>query len=48
MWLSEIVPTVIKNEIPKSVLENGVLTNSVHVLDISIVLQSFIIVSIYY
>jgi len=46
LWLSEIIPAIIKNEIPKSILENGVLTNPVHVLDISIFLPAFIITAI--
>ncbi|MEJ5351960.1 MAG: hypothetical protein WHS65_10235 [Melioribacteraceae bacterium] len=43
MWLSEVIPALIKNEIPKSVLENGVATNAVHVLDISIFLPGLVI-----
>lgn len=46
LWLSEIIPAVIKNEIPRSVIENGILTNPVHVLDISILLPAFIITAI--
>jgi len=46
LWLLEIIPAIIKNEIPKSILENGVLTNPVHVLDISIFLPAFIITAI--
>ncbi|MDH7604890.1 MAG: hypothetical protein QHH13_08335 [Melioribacter sp.] len=46
LWLSEIIPAIIKNEIPKSILENGILTNPVHVLDISIFLPAFIITAI--
>lgn len=46
MWLSEVIPALIKNEIPKSVLENGVATNAVHVLDITIFLPALIITAI--
>lgn len=46
MWLSEIIPALIKDEIPKSVIENGIVTNPVHVLDLSIVLPAFIIIAI--
>lgn len=46
LWLSEIITALIKNELPKSVIENGILTNPVHVLDLSIILPAFIITAI--
>jgi len=47
LWLSEIIPALIKNEIPKSITENGILTNPVHVLDLSIVLPGLLITAIF-
>jgi len=47
LWLSEIIPALIKNEIPKSIIENGTLTNPVHVLDLSIVLPALLITAIF-
>jgi|LFRM01.2.fsa_nt_gb hypothetical protein len=47
LWLSEIIPALIKNEIPKSVTENGILTNPVHVLDLSVVLPGLLITAIF-
>ena len=43
VWLSEVVPALIANRIPQSVIENGVNTNPVHVLDLSIVLPALLI-----
>jgi hypothetical protein len=37
LWLSEIVPAMIHHEIPKGVIETGLFTNPVQVLDMSIV-----------
>lgn len=47
LWLSEIIPALIKNEIPKSITDNGTLTNPVHVLDLSIVLPALFITAIF-
>ncbi|NMB99849.1 MAG: hypothetical protein GYA35_06175 [Thermoanaerobaculaceae bacterium] len=47
LWLSEIIPALIKNEIPKSITENGLLTNPVHVLDLSVVLPGLLITAIF-
>ncbi|MGQ4875874.1 MAG: hypothetical protein ACP6IY_17555 [Promethearchaeia archaeon] len=43
VWLSEIIPALINNEIPQSVIENGVITNPVHVLDLTIFLPALLI-----
>jgi hypothetical protein len=46
LWLSEDIPAIINGVIPKSVIDSGLLTNPVHVLDISILLPGMILVSI--
>lgn len=46
VWLSEIIPAIINNEIPQTVIENGVITNPVHVLDIAILLPALLITAI--
>ncbi len=38
LWLSEIVPSVINNTIPKILVEAGLPTNPVHVIDLAIFL----------
>jgi hypothetical protein len=43
LWLSEIVPATISNEIPKTVKEAGLFTNPVHVLDLAIILPGIFI-----
>lgn len=45
LWLSEIIPSIIQKKTPASLRETGLLTNPVHVLDLSIVLPGFIIVA---
>jgi hypothetical protein len=46
LWLREIIPAMIHHEIPQGTKEAGLLTNPVHVLDLSIVLPGFVIASI--
>jgi hypothetical protein len=46
IWLSEIIPAILINTIPKSIIESGLLINPVHVLDIAICLPAFIITGI--
>lgn len=46
VWLSEVIPALIRNQIPQSIIENGVNTNPVHVLDISIILPALILTAI--
>jgi len=46
LWLSEDIPAILSGKIPQSVLENGLLTNPVHVLDIGIYLPAMIITAI--
>ena len=44
LWLREIVPASLHNKIPQSVTTANLLTNPVHVLDLSIFLPGFLII----
>ena len=46
LWLSEIVPFLQSNEVPPVLIELGLLTNPVHVLDLAFILPGTIISSI--
>ncbi len=46
LWLSEDIPALLTGRIPQTVLENGLLTNPVHVLDIGLYLPAMLITSI--
>jgi hypothetical protein len=46
LWLSEDIPALLTGRIPQTVLENGLLTNPVHVLDIGLYLPAMIITSV--
>ncbi len=46
LWLSEDIPALLTGKMPQTVLENGLLTNPVHVLDIGLYLPAMIITSI--
>lgn len=43
LWLSEIIPSVMHNTIPKSVVDAGLFTNGVQVLDLAILLPAIFI-----
>jgi len=43
LWLAEILPAILKGETPASVKETGLLTNAVHVIDLSVVLPGIFI-----
>ena len=45
LWLSEIVPYLLSNEVPPVLVELGLPTNPVHVLDLAFILPGTIIVS---
>jgi hypothetical protein len=45
LWLNEIVPFLLLNEVPPVLNEIGLLTNPVHVLDLAFILPGTIIVS---
>jgi len=46
IWFSEIIPAILTNVTPKSIIESGLLINPVHVLDIAICLPALIITGI--
>ncbi|MEJ2757841.1 MAG: hypothetical protein P8046_05090, partial [Anaerolineales bacterium] len=46
LWLSEIVPALQAGITPQSVLDNGLPTNPVHVLDLTFLLPGLVIVGI--
>ncbi len=46
LWLAEVVPALVGGRVPKSTIDAGLITNPVHVLDLSIVLPAFIIAGI--
>lgn len=47
LWLSEIIPALIKNDLPKSAKEGGLPTNPVQVLDISVFLPGIFITGLF-
>jgi hypothetical protein len=46
IWLNDIIPALINGNVPELVKEYGLLTNPIHVLDISIALPGFLISAI--
>lgn len=46
LWLSEIIPALLAGVTPQSILDNGLPTNPVHVLDLSFLLPGLIITGI--
>ncbi|MCK9442634.1 MAG: hypothetical protein M0Q13_14590 [Methanothrix sp.] len=46
LWLSEIVPSILSNKIPPSLVETGLWVNPVHVLDLAMILPGMIITSV--
>jgi hypothetical protein len=46
LWLSEILPAVISGTVPKGNLEAGLVTNPVHVLDLSVILPGIFITGV--
>ncbi|MES2374251.1 MAG: hypothetical protein V4557_16860 [Bacteroidota bacterium] len=46
LWLSEIIPATIHGRLPKSLLETGLVTNGVHVIDLSFFLPGIFIAGI--
>jgi len=47
LWLSEIVPSIIQNRIPKSIADAGLFTNGVQVLDLAVILPAIFITGIF-
>jgi len=46
LWLSEIIPAGIQNSSPKNLLDSGLFTNPVHVIDLSVFLPGIFIVGV--
>jgi hypothetical protein len=46
LWLSEIIPALLSGITPQSIIDNGLPTNPVHVLDLSFLLPGLIITGI--
>ncbi len=46
LWLAEIVPALLRGEIPKSIRDNWTPTNAVHVLDMAWILPALLITSV--
>jgi hypothetical protein len=46
LWFSDILPAIFNNSVPESVSNYSLLTNPVHVLDISFMLPGLIITSV--
>jgi hypothetical protein len=47
LWLSDIIPALIAHKIPKSLVGTGMVTNPIHVLDISLLLPGMTITSFF-
>ena len=46
LWLKDVVPALLTSSVPKTISDNHLLTNPVHVLDLSIALPGLIISAI--
>ncbi|HMQ61272.1 MAG TPA: hypothetical protein PKE06_11435 [Flavilitoribacter sp.] len=46
LWLSEVVPATLGNQTPDSLVQTGLFTNPVHVLDLSVCLPGLILTGI--
>lgn len=46
LWLSEIIPAILHNTTPKSLIETGLLTNPVQVIDLSLFLPGIFITGV--
>ncbi|HTJ51451.1 MAG TPA: hypothetical protein VL443_18455, partial [Cyclobacteriaceae bacterium] len=46
LWLSRILPSIVISQTPDELKETGLLTNPVHILDLSIILPAFLITGI--
>jgi hypothetical protein len=45
-WLKDIVPAILSNYVPKNIIEGGIITNPVHVLDLSVFLPALLITAV--
>jgi hypothetical protein len=46
LWLSEIIPAIIKQITPEGLIRTGLVTNPVHVIDLAVILPGIFILSI--
>lgn len=46
LWLSDVVPNMIANATPQSIIDTGLLTNPVHALDLAIILPGFFVIGL--
>lgn len=46
LWLAEIIPAIIDNITPRSVTDAGLITNGVHVIDLSVILPGILLTGI--
>lgn len=47
LWLKDIISSMINNSVPQAILETGLLSNPVHVIDLAILLPAFIITAVF-
>jgi hypothetical protein len=47
IWLSEIIPAIIHHTMPKGIIETGLFTNPIQVIDLSVVLPGFFLTAIF-
>jgi len=47
LWLSEIIPAIIHHQTPKSLVETGLLTNPIQVIDLSVILPGLFLIFIF-
>jgi len=46
LWLSDIVPAIVRHDVPQALKETGLLTNPIHVLDLAIVLPGIFVTGV--
>ena len=46
LWLSEIIPAIMDGDLPESIKETGLITNAVHVIDLSVFLPGIFIAGV--
>ncbi len=46
LWLSEIIPAIIHHRIPQNIIDAGLFTNAVHVIDLAVFLPGLMITGI--
>jgi hypothetical protein len=46
LWLAEIVPATLQGIVPRSIVDSGLITNPIHVLDLSILLPAMLLAGV--